>query len=355
MAKKSIKYAKKGAILVGLTSGIVNIFKQLNEIDTDSNKKFDYSKLLFSTLKGAVAGGVGGAVIGGIIDYKNDNQEKINLNKVINSIIKENILDKDDYLFQSLSEKSDNLSQLIEEYYSIEIKNSILRMGSTEQGTSLSNNYDIDLLIPFKPGSFSSTEEMYYDLKEFISDNYEDVDLVKIRSQKKSIGLIFNIDGEDLKIDLVPLKITKKDDSSGYLFLNNKSLFQSNSYKKTDLLKVTEDQLTNTQKKVLIALKIWRDENNVPISSHLLKLFILDAHNSNMDLNKKRIGLTNVLILIISHIDESILTKRIVSNENSNNVVTDIHEADKEKIRRKTTKLLADYQYNPNSILRYFP
>jgi hypothetical protein len=195
---------------------------------------------------------------------------------------------------------------------------------------------------------------MYNTLYLYFDEKYSDKDFIKLREQKKSIGIIYQINGEYYKIDVVPYKLSKtiNNKTAGYLYVNNNSIFKKDSYTKTDIISLKSIKLTTIQQKLLIALKNWKKEYSIPISSHLLKILIIDA----FEFNKGNIprDLTKKILMTITYIEENIMYKRITSIENTNNVLTDFDESDKLLIKKECNNILSDYKYQPNSILKYF-
>jgi hypothetical protein len=349
---KTLKYAGNGAVIGGIGFMLINLIDQLIKIDENPELKFDWDKLLRNGVKGALVGGTTGALIGGVKDVRNNFEETLNTCALLGVTVSNIKLDKTESSYQKLSSKAEILSILVENNYKSKLGSHILRIGSTEDNTALSDEFDIDISIPFNPNSFSSTSDMYNNLLTFLKNNFHDDDLVKIRTQKKSIGLIFDIENVEYKIDMVPYKLSNKNKTSGYLFVNNDSAFNKDSYTKTDILSLKSIKLTPVQQKLLICLKHWKRNFEVPIGSHLLKMLILDAYKDNKGKISK--DFTAKLLMVVLHIRNAILFKRIVSVENKNNILTNIKESNKRKISKCCDKILDEYDYQPNSILHYF-
>jgi len=351
---KTLKYAGNGALIGTIGFLLFNALKQWSKNNEDPNSKFDWGDFLISGGKGAVIGAGVGALVGGVKDINNSMEEPLNTNSILSVAVHKMKLNKQDETYKKLSNKAENITNLIDSSFKNKLGGHILRIGSTEDDTALAKDYDIDISIPFAPKSFTSTAVMYDELYSFIEDKFNDVDLIKIRAQKKSIGLLFEIDGEDFKIDIVPYKLSegKNNKTSGYLFVNNNSIFKSDSYTKTDIVSLKQISLTTVQKKIHVAFKIWKKNFDLPISSHLIKMFLLDAYKTNK--GKIPRYFTDKLLMVVLHIRNEIHFKRIVSTENTNNVLTDIKESSKNKISKSCDKILDDYNYQPNSILQYF-
>jgi len=354
MNKKLIKYSKNGVVIFGLTNAFINAIQQINSIKENPEQNFDWSELLKAGGKGALLGGVGGAFVGGIVDSNNAKKERLNTNAILSTVVSNIRLDKDNPIYKKLSIKANRIINNLEINFKNSLGGSPIKIGSTEDGTSLSDSFDIDISVPFSSKSFNSTSEMYNALYKYFDENYSDKDFIKLREQNKSIGLIYRISGEDYKIDVVPYKLSEKinNNTAGYLFVNNNSLFKNDSYTKTDISSLKSIKLTATQQKLLIVFKNWKKEYLIPISSHLLKMLIIDA----FEFNKGNIprDFTKKILMIVKYIEENIMYRRITSIENTNNVLTDFNQADKLFIKNECNNILKDYNYQPNSILKYF-
>lgn len=350
--KKTVKYAKNGALIGSGGFALINLIEQLIRINNSPEEKFNWNELLKKALKGAAVGGATGGAVGAIADINNSFKKPINTTAIIGYCVHETKLDKRNPIYRELSAKADYITKVIEREFAGKLGRKVERIGSTEEGTALKYDFDIDLAVSFKFNSFPSTEEMFETLYSFLLNDYNDSDLVKVRRQRKSVGLVFNILGEELKIDVVPVKLSGKRGSSGYLFINNDSFFKKDSYTKTDISSLKGVALSPLQRKLLVALKNWRNEFSIPISSHLLKNYLIDAFKV------KRISatsnITSAMLEVVKHIGSSIDYRRIVSSENTNNVLTDINESDKRYIKKACCKILDDYDYQPNSIVKYF-
>jgi len=228
MNKKLIKYSKNGVVIFGLTNTFINAIQQINSIKENPEQKFDWSELVTAGGKGALLGGVGGAFVGGIVDSNNAKKERLNTSAILSTVVSNIRLDKDNPIYKKLSIKANRIINDIELNFKNSLGGSPLKIGSTEDGTSLSDSFDIDISVPFSSNSFNSTSEMYNALYQYFDENYLDKDLVKLREQKKSIGIIYRINGEDYKIDIVPYKLSKtiNNKTAGYLYVNNNSIFK---------------------------------------------------------------------------------------------------------------------------------
>jgi hypothetical protein len=351
---KTTKYALNGAGIGGLGGIIFSVIKQLSEMNDNPNKKFDWGKMFETGLKGAAIGGATGFAIGAVTDYQNKNEEPINTDAFLYTVVNNVKLNKNDEQYKRLCNKADFLTNLLSNKFTDKLSSSPVRLGSTEKGTALRDKFDIDIFFSFKSNSFTSTETMFLSILDFLQEQVDRNGIIKVRNQKKSIGVIFEIRGEEYKIDIVPCKITQSDtgNTSGYLYLNDTSLFGKASYTKTDVHVLKNVKLTETQKKIVIILKHWKKKNDLPISSHLLENYVLDAYSYYKYKIPKTI--TKKVIMVLEHIKESIDSNVIRSIENTNNVLTNISDNSKQQIIYACKNAIEDYEYQPNSVVEIF-
>jgi hypothetical protein len=224
-----------------------------------------------------------------------------------------------------------------------------IRLGSTEHGTALADNFDIDICLPFRPDSFTSTAQMYSHLYDCLKPLVGKQFIVEARGQKKSIGVLLELRGEKRRIDIVPYKLTslKSNKTSGYLFVNDPI---NPSYTKTDIHALNGMKLTETQKRIVIVLKYWKTKCEIPLSSHLLQNFVIDAYQRN----KIPKGFTHKVIMVLKHIRDKMDVAVIRSVENTNNVLTNISDRKKVHIIEACGKLIEEYEYQPNSLVDHF-
>ena len=89
----------------------------------------------------------------------------------------------------------------------------------------------------------------------------------------------------------------------------------------------------------------------MPYRAHLLKRLILDNYKAYRGEIPK--SLTDKLILALRFIANNIEGIYLTSIENTNNVVSNIPTRDKAEIKRISQMIVNDYDYQPNSILKY--
>lgn len=351
--KKAAKYAIKGAIGIGIINAILNAINQLNEIDSNPEQRFNLGRLLIAAGKGAAFGGAGGFVYGSIKDHYNSKEIPLNADAFLYEIINEIKLDKNDSVYIKLNQIVDEIIALLQHQYLNCLSTLPIKIGSTEKGTALKENFDIDICLTFKASAFRSTREMYNNLYLFLTSRVGKYGIVKLREQKKSIGVYVTTGRSEYKIDIVPYKITKGNKTSGYLHVNKKGIFfDESSYTKTDIHAIKSIKLTSTQQKIALLLKNWRNKNELPLSSHLLETLILRSYANNYG-NIPR-TLSKKVVMVLQYIADNLNHTTIRSIENSNNILTDLPVDCKIQVIDACLRVIEEYQYQPNSIIESF-
>lgn len=348
---KAIKYGTNLAIVGGVGNGIVNIIKQLDRMKNNPDNQFDWRSLFLAIGKGGLIGGGIGLVSGAIVDYRNSLKHPINTDAFLFNFVAESRLNKKHKTYSSINVKAEELIRNIKSHFHTDLAHDPIKGGSSIKGTALRENFDIDIYLPFRPESFSSTRKMSETVYDFLESQKSKFAVVRLRQQGKSIGMFFLIDGKELKIDIVPYKLTKAKGkkTSGYLHVRKQTIWgEKSTYTKTDVHALNSIHLTKTQKDILIVLKEWRNKNMLPLNSHLLQNLILDAYLYNQVPR----GLTKKVVMVLQHIADKLNIAVIRSIENTNNVLTDISPENKSIIIRACKDAIEDYKYQPNSIVK---
>lgn len=345
---KKVRYAINGGLIGGATLGIVNAINQLSTLQ-NSNQKFNWEAFFKSIFNGAGIGAVAGLSIGAVADYYNSQEVPIDTDNVLFSMLNEIRLDKSNKDYQTLRMKSDWLMERLQAEFSGLLNSTPYRFGSTEKGTALAEGFDIDICLPIKPTAFSSIPDMFRSIHETLKRYIGVNGIIKVRDQKKSIGIIFLINGIEQKIDVLPHKITLGSKTSGFLFVNKKGLFEKSSRTKTDISLLNSLTLSETQKKLLVALKSWRNKRDIPISSHLLQYLVIESYIENRGYIPRKF--TDKILMVLEFIRDNIEILSLRSIENTNNVLTNISSDDKATIIKACRKVIEDYEYQPNSIV----
>ncbi len=351
---KTYSYARNGLIIGGACNAVINAFKQLSKISSNEQEKFEWRQFLIAIGKGSAIGGLTGLAIGAIADFENSLEEPLDTDAFLVGMVNQLRLNKNDIIYKELCFVADRIIECLKNKFGEKIAGEPFRIGSTEKGTALNFDFDVDVSVSFKPGSFNSTREMFYSVLEEIEAYVGLYEIVRVRDQKKSIGVIVNIQGEEYKIDVVPCKLTNVGkNTSGYLFVNSSSYFSDNSsYTKTDTKLLSSQKLTETQKRLVITLKNWKTHNNIPISGFLIENLVLESYKHNKNRIPK--NFTQKLIMVLDYTATYLDVKTIRSIENTNNVLNDLSIENMSIIMNSCKTILKDYEYQPNTVVNYF-
>ena len=117
------------------------------------------------------------------------------------------------------------------------------------------------------------------------------------------------------------------------LYVNKNGLFPTPSFTKTDIALQASVRLTLSQKNIIMILKKWKEDNQLPMSSYMIQLLVIKAYErSKGNIPRK---LTDKLLMVLRFIANNIGSIRLISIENSNNDVNNISDQDKNIISLK--------------------
>ena len=181
---KATKYALNGAGIGGLGGIIYSLIKQFSEMNDDPNKNFNWGEMFETGLKGAAIGGVAGLAIGAVTDHQNEQEEPINTDAFLYTVVNNVKLNKNNEQYKRLCNEADYLTNLLSKKFADKLSSSPVRLGSTEKGTALRDKFDIDIFFSFKSNSFTSTEAMFLSILDFLEEQVDRNGIIKVRNQK---------------------------------------------------------------------------------------------------------------------------------------------------------------------------
>ena len=352
--KKSEEFTKNGAIILGLGNGFLNLVQQWDEMNKNPNLKFKWVELFTSLGRGAIAGGSIGFGVGWVLDYQNSKQRPIDINSHLNNRSRQIMLSKSDRQFINLQKSVNKISKAFSQYFGDKIKGELIPHGSTEKGTALNYSFDIDIAVPFYPKSFLNNEDMYGQVYRYFDNRIGESGIIDIRKQRRSIGVCILVDDSEYWVDFAPYKLSKKDGSSGYLYVNRKGFLIDNStIQKTDLTKLKKNTFSNVQKRIIVLLKEWKRRNYLPLPSHFLEHLVKDAYRVNN--GRLPNSIEKKMIMVLKHMADKLHIININGDENTNNVISNsIDEYEKQIVIDACKKAIQEYEYQPNSLVKNF-
>lgn len=228
--------------------------------------------------------------------------------------------------------------------------------GSADQGTSLSGYSDLDILIQFKKTSFKKEKDMYDSVYNYLKYNFpnSDSDLVRVREQRVSLGLIYDINGFEEIIDIVPALRTdfKKGGNEYHLYVNPKfseyeEKLKINTHKQRDLGDYPLEKI-----KIITLLKLLMKTQELPLKSVL----ITELTKKAFDKIGKPKNLNQQLIKVLEYIRDNIETIKIAPPDNYKTCLTDeLYNSQKKRVKIFLNDVLQDIKEDKNAWIDYFP
>lgn len=356
---ESEKIIRDFTIAGGLVGLIINGIEQWAKIkdEDEEQDKFDFLQFFGTGAKGAAIGFGASATIVGIryLFYleeldEEDFEEIEHLENVLSSY-------KLDEIDQATLKKGFFIKNEIYSYFKEVLLGKPKFQGSMQQRTALSGISDLDILVRFKKTSFPTLEEMYCSVLEYFKENFQDSFLVEIRPQKKSIGLIYNILGEQVCIDIVPARRTnfERGNNEYNLYENPSGLFGKPSRVKMNPNKQANFGSHSAAKANIVRLlKVLKEKEGLPLKSVLIKELTKLAFDSHKRKFPER--LDKQLLLALEYIRDNIEHKKVISCDNSNNILSDsLTKNQKRKVANAFNYIINDLEENPTNFKWYFP
>jgi len=350
---KKTKYTINCAIAGAIILAIINAIRQLAKMDESPEQKFDWNQFMYEGGKGALIGGGIGLLAGAVVDEVYANQETINTDEYLGVFASSIAVNRNSRIFKAGEKKCEEIISFLEKEFKYELSTVPFQWGSHVKGTAIKGRSDFDIFARFNRDSFS-LENMYHTVYEVLNNKFKNNSLVEIVKQKKSIGLIFNFHGEKVKVDIVPMRDIDNDpnNTASNLYVNKKGLFPTPSFTKTNIALQASVRLTLSQKNIIMILKKWKEDNQLPMSSYMIQLLVIKAYERNKGNIPRK--LTDKLLMVLRFIANNIAYIRLISIENSNNDVNNISDYDKNVIKNEAIKVIEEYEYHPNTIQSFF-
>lgn len=233
--------------------------------------------------------------------------------------------------------------------------------GSFAKHTATNVKFDMDIVIPFKKSAFSTLQEMFDSVYDFLLEKYRGTRVV-IRKQKVSIGIRFPLEeGDDraVELDVVPGRELGDGNYPEFRDLNlcfNEDLwgFKKGSRQKTNIQKQVEYiKGKDREREVIRLLKIWKTQNNKDYKSFVIELAVikaLDGYTGSTDLWQR---LRFVLEYLSKHIAES--SYHLYDPGNSgNDVVETMDPYKRNSLKSDMENMLRNIDANSDYYLPYY-
>lgn len=270
---------------------------------------------------------------------------------------------KEEGLLDKFKEKRDTIKGSLKERFGDNLY-SPFNSGSFAKHTAINLKFDFDLMAPFKRNAFSTLEEMYEAVYDFLYEEFNGE--AHVRKQKVSIGIEFfpDVDGEIVKIDIVPGRelnqgqYEEDEKLNLYVYSQFGKLAQGSDYirsnvrKQVDHIRQSGDDRTSVRN-IIRLLKVWKTHTNQNYpKSFLIELIVIKAFDKltiEGDLWDK---LRSVLVFIKDNIESISLP----DPGNTNNEVADtLTDYEKQSLSSDFAYLIERIDESSDLIKLYFP
>lgn len=283
----------------------------------------------------------------------------INLNDHLGQVLETHKMAHIDELLTKYRQKRTLIKEALEEHYTDSIYGPF-NSGSYAKHTAINCKFDLDLVVPFIRGSFSTLGMMFDDLYDFLEEKYGKE--ATVRKQKVSIGVIFNADedGDEINIDVVPGRELSKDDypesNDLNLYFNEATgLFSKSSYLKTNInTQIEHIKAKSDERKVIRLLKIWKHTNSENYKSFLLELITIKAFAKENITGNLWDKLKKVMEYIRDNVAQEGFTLKDPGNSN-NDVIETLSEWERSSLSNRMSTMLKRIDDNDENIKSYFP
>ncbi|MDY8134689.1 hypothetical protein [Aquimarina sp. 2201CG5-10] len=354
MKKTKNNYTEVGAVVGGIFGLILNIVHQSEKKEENPEIKFDFQSLIITGILGAIVGAASFRIIGFLLLVFNSKEEILNENDEIKYLASVLETYEPDDIDREVLLKGKRIRAAINKRFSFDLLGKATYQGSKVVGTALSGLSDLDILVKFKKTSFCREKDMYYELFKFLKYHFNDPDLLDVRQQKVSIGLIFNINGFEEVIDVVPSLRTDfvRGKNEYHLFKNPKffkgsTKLKMNPHKQRDL-----GDFENQKIEVIKLIKILKDREKLSLKS----IFITELTKMAFEEIKLPKKPNQILLKVLEYFRDNIRAIQVKSPDNINISLSDsLSFSQKRKIANTLDTILKDLKENKNTLIDYFP
>ncbi|MVO09206.1 nucleotidyltransferase [Flavobacterium sp. TP390] len=256
-------------------------------------------------------------------------------------------------LFDKFKEKRKEIKEKLEGKYEEKIY-APFNSGSYAKHTAINSKFDLDLAVPFKRNSFSTIEEMFNDVFEFLKEEYND--LAYVRKQKVSIGVEFyrDTDGDIIQIDVVPGRELSKDAYPEEYYLNININTYDGTYTQTNI----QAQIENIKGKqdarqIIRLLKIWKCQKNKDFKSFFMELIVIKAFDNKIISG----NLWEKLKIVLEYIKDEITRENFSLKDpgnSSNDIAKTLDSYQKNSLKNDFQNILDNVELNEENLKNYF-
>jgi hypothetical protein len=278
--------------------------------------------------------------------------------------------------------KKNAVKNALNEKFSDSKASNCLDSGSYAKNTAINTKFDIDCCIPFRKktcdgeNGYDNLKDMFEDVYKYLRNEYteEDEEITKddVRRQKVSVGLKFDIEGDEFDMDVVPGRErpdhndynNTSTDLSLYIYPPNRSKKETDENKtriKTNIkthIELLSGSGRTHERKVAKLLKVWKTERKNKNGGKLIKSFMMELYTKEAFDNAEEIptGLWAKIKMVMNHIIDNITENDLVDPANSSNIVSDsMSDTAKSETKKDMKKTVKEIDEDSDNIKDYFP
>lgn len=259
---------------------------------------------------------------------------------------------------EKYSTRKKEVIDLLVSHYSSEMYTPF-QSGSMAKHTAVNNKFDFDIVTPFKRDSFSSLEEMFNSVYNYLVESLPSD--VEIRKQKVSIGITYPEDKDGIKVqlDVVPgREINVKEFSSTHnlhLYVNEDIWgFAKGTHTKTNIhAQIDHIKGQKSARKIIRLLKIWKNHRSENFKSFMLELFTIKALTGYTGAS----DIWSQLQHVIDYISEKVVDenfKLIDPGNSNNNVLATMDVTQRNNLSTKLNSIKSNISSNADIFLDYY-
>lgn len=268
----------------------------------------------------------------------------------LNSVLESYRMKHIEELINTYRTKRDDIKQFLNEQYNSKIYEPF-NSGSYKKHTAINTKFDLDLVIPFKRNAFATLEEMFEDVFEKLTEQYQNE--TSIKKQGVSIGLTFD-EEDEINIDVVPARETSQDHFPETKNLNLHKT-QSDGYLKTNIhAQIAHIKAKENERKVIRLLKIWKAYHQYKYKSFFIELLVIKAYEKSFPQGNLWEQFKTVLNYIIDNIQRENFTLKDPGNSN-NDLALSLDDIEKNILISRLKSMLEKIESNEKQIEFYLP
>lgn len=317
--RRKDRYISNGALIGGGVAIFGDILFQWLE-NLEKGKKFTWNNYdgIRTLRNGVIGAGVGAGV--GYLAYEEvlikESEDIFQSRTYLKKILTIENIKNSPNLLTKLNARRQKVKDIIISEFGEKLASKPEDVGSFFKRTAINSNYDLDIIIPFKKQSFSTLQDMFELVGEKLDMQfYKDAELTK---QRRTLGLTFNIDSQEVHFDIIPGREVNdyKTERKLSLFVNPNGIWDKGSSTITHV-RLEKESLFNKSKvrNTIKLLKVYRDRNNINLSSTIIEQCTLKALDISM--YGERSDIEN-LVNSMFYIAEKLENERLPDSSNPN-------------------------------------